>query len=84
MRQIAFLACLLVILAGGFVGFVLLDTMKAVLWLTFIVVACPVLYGFLVSTADGTKFEASDLIALYSKSLRSLPLLGKLIPSKER
>jgi hypothetical protein len=84
MRQIALLLCLLLILAAGFGGFVYLDTWKAVLWLIFIVVACPVLYGFLVSTADGTKFEASDLISLYTKSLRSLPLLGKLIPSKER
>jgi uncharacterized integral membrane protein len=60
---------------AALVGFIVLETTKAVLWLLFLAVAYPVLVAFMSSALDGTRFTPAQLIAIYKESIRALPKL---------
>lgn len=62
-----------------FLGFYLLDGIKAIIWLCFLIVSYPVLLAFMGSLLNGVEFSPRQLQSLYKDSLRSVPVLGKFI-----
>jgi hypothetical protein len=83
MSLTAKLLTLLVVIGAALLGFYLLDVIKGLLWLLFLLIAYPVIASFLSSLLDGTQFTPKELQELYASSLRSLPFITKLFPSRK-
>src|SRR4051794_9654666 len=60
-------------------GIYLLEPLKAVLWVFFLIVSYPVLSAFLSSLLDGTRFSPEELNTIYTRSLKSIPFLGRFV-----
>jgi hypothetical protein len=72
-----------VVLVAALGGFVVLDGIKATLWLAFLIVSYPVLVALISSLLDGTRFSADQILKMYVESLKSLPLIGRLVGRRE-
>jgi uncharacterized SAM-binding protein YcdF (DUF218 family) len=75
---------LVIILAAGLTGFLMLDVTKGILWLIFCIAAYPMVLSFTV----GKQMGSDDLITMYKAGLSQIPVLGQLfyphIPSKRK
>jgi hypothetical protein len=62
-----------------FFGFYLLDILKGIAWLLFLIISYPVLVSFVSSVLDGRSMTPKELGDMYRSSLQSLPVIKELI-----
>jgi len=69
------IAISLLLLTASLLGFYLLETQKAILWLVFLIVAYPPALAFM----RAGPLPATDLITLYRIGVSQIPFIGKII-----